>query len=627
MATALISKFMGLDLRRLREVSDPRSARRAVNVDLTLGSEYVARDGLRELMPLHPQSKGLYSLGGTLRAVIPGGQSFPSEAVGPVRVKYDQLGAGDSYYTSVMVAMSNTNTATLEGADWPLLMPGRSITVGGETHVITAVVGREITLIGVFGGSPGLYPFVLSGSPTVLARTVSIVNSTNIAILTNGTWPIGIDGKSFSVPSAGFVVKVVARVSATTLRLDTTLSTGTLTNVDFQLSGLALDYPIDTMIRVAAVESVGANASFGVYPYLNIERWVDAADHSRGRVFEHHWVTSEAPSSSDALATQVRLPFSPGASLIKMGGKLCAADDVNGVVRLSSTANGPTDWITAQDAGYIPVLTHASGDRRIQGLGVYDDKLAVIFQDAVQLWAMDPQPSNITLVRVIGGPGTDHPRSVVNVLGDLFYFTRGGFRSMHMQTVTGQIQQQDDIGGPVDAISTLEADSEVTTALWVQSRGQYLCAFGGRVYAFRYSPKSKVMGWTLWELGIQVDAIVEHSGKTYIRADNKLYVLEAGYDDGSTWEVTFNDFAGKDPSVRKRMDFMEVVQRGTCQVRTYLEPDSDVYYLDGPTLEGTTIKRERVFVGALARTFGVRFIGSGPWTLSALQLQYQSLPW
>lgn len=626
MSTQTISGFQGLDLRRLRETSDPRSARRAVNVNVTLGREFEARDGLRHLMDVHPQSKGLYAVGGTLRCVIPGGQSFPTQAIGPVPIKYDHLGLGNGYYSSIMVNMTNGVTATIEGADWPVLLPGRTLTVASQVLTILSVSGKTVTLNAAFTGIPGLYPFVLSGTPALAARTVSIVNGTDQAVLTGGTWPDGLDGSSFSITRNGFTAKVVAKQSASILRLDTTLDTGSVTNVEFQVSGVAADYPLDTIIQVSDVEAIGSNASFGIYPYLVIERWLSASDHSQGTLFEHHWITRESQNGTDALSTQVQLPFTPGASVLKMAGKLWAPDDVNGIVRFSSTANGPSDWITADDAGYIPVISHASGDRRIQGLGVYDDKLAVIFADAVQLWATDPQPSNITLVRVINGPGTEQPRSVVNVLGDLFYFTKGGFRSMHMQTVTGQIQEQDDIGGPIDKLTQAET-RDTSVALWSQARGQYLCAFGTTVYAFKYSPKSKVQGWTTWELGVPVDAIAELNGKTYIRSGVGIYVLEAGYDDGSEFDLILNDFTAKRPTTRKRVDFIEVLQRGTVTLQTLLRPDSEAYYIQGPTIVGTTVNMERVFVGGLERTFGFRFQGKGPWTLSALEVTYLTMPW
>jgi hypothetical protein len=626
MPDAAIVKFKGLDVRRVREASDPRSARVATNVDLTLGQEFKARDGLRHLMQLDPQSKGLYALGGTLRAVIPGGQNKALEAIGPVRVKYDHLGFGEGYFKSIMVACDYTDKVRLEGAEWPNGMVGRTLAVGGNTYNIVAQSGVEVTLDAPVTALPGLYPFVLSGTPSLASRTVTMVNGTDKVTISGDTWPTSIDGSSFSITRNGFTAHVAARVSSTELRLDKTLETGTVTDVEFQVSGFASAYPLDTLLRVTGVESIGANASFGVYPYLVVERYLDAAVPERGTVFEHHWITRDAVNSATALATQVNLPFSPGPSVIKMAGKLWAADDVNGVVRFSSTANGPRDWTTAQDAGYIPVITHASGDRRIQGLGLYDDKLAVIFADSVQLWATDPQPSNITLVRVINGPGTEQPRSVVNVLGDLFYATRGGFRSLQTQTVTGQIQENDDIGGPIDDLVKAE-EGEAAVARWSQIRGQYLCAFGSRVYAFKYSPKSKVQGWTTWELGVPVDAMTELDGVTYIRSGNDLYQLEAGYDDGSTWEVVFNDFGGKDVTKNKRFDFMEVIQRGTCDVRFFVEPDNETYYLEGPRLVGSTVAIDRVFVGAMSRVLGIRFTGQGPWTLSSIQLQFVQLPW
>jgi len=626
MTNVRVSDMQGLDVRRMRESSDPRTARVAKNLDLTLGGEYEARDGLRPLMQLDPRSKGLYALGGTLRAAAPAGQGVPLNAVGPVRVRYDHLGFGDAYFSSIMVSVNSSADIQIIGREWPVDTVGNPILIGGVQSVtVVSTDGQNAVVNAVVTLPPGVYPFVLSTTPVALSRTINLAPSSDVVTLVNGTWPENIDGRNFSVLRAGFTAKVVARLSATQIRVDQPYQGSALNEVEFQLDGTATAYPLNTLVRVTAVESYGANASFGVYPYLVVERWLDTDDRSRGTTFEHHWVTREATDPDTALATQIRLPFSPGATVLKAAGKLFAPDDVNGVVRFCSTANGPSDWVTPEDAGYIPVITHASGDRRIQGLGVYDDKMAVIFADSMQLWATDPQPSNITLVRIINGPGTDQPRSVVNVLGDLFYFTRGGFRSLHMQTVTGQIQEQDDIGGPIDELAKNET-GEVGVALWSQRRGQYLCVFGPRVYAYRYSPKSKRMGWTTWELETDIVAIVELLGKTYMRGANDwLYVMDPDYDDGSEFELVLNDIHGKNPFVNKRADFLEVNQEGTCTVRCYLKPDSTDYYIDGPTLRGSTMNINRVFLGGLSRTFGFRFTGKRPWRFAGLQLTYHDL--
>ncbi len=620
-----ISKFKGIDVRRLRENSDPRTARIATNVDLTVGQEFKARDGLRLLMPLDPHSKGLYTLGHTLRSVMPGGHGFPQQAVGPVLVRYDHVGFGNTTIASILIRTKYSDVVSLEGAAWPSAMPGRTLTIDGVGHTVLSVSGLDVTLADVLTLPPGLHAFTLSGLPALAARYVNMVNTTSEATLVGDVWPDTVEGTLLTLTQNGYAGRVISRVSDTVVRMDTARTGGDISEGAYQLAGLADDYPLDTLIRVASAVGAGASASFGVYPYLVLERWVDAGDHAAGTAFEHHWITTTTPDEDIAPTTQVILPFAPGASLVSTGGKLWASDDINGVVRFSSTLNGPRDWVTPQDAGYLSVLAHAAGDRTMQALGIYDDKLAVIFSDSVQLWATDPQPSNITLVRALNGPGTDQENSVVNVLGDLFYFTRGGFRSLHTQTVTGQIQENDDIGAPIDELSAQET-GQASVALWSQSRGQYLCAFGSRVYAFRYSPMSKVMGWTTWELGATVDAMVELNGVMYIRSGDNLYDLKAGYLDGSTWEVVMNGFSDGSSS-QIRFDFVEVAQRGTCEIGYYLEPDRDDFYLAGPTLVGTTMAIDRVYVGTIARVLSTRFTGQGPWTLSSFQFQFNPLAW
>jgi hypothetical protein len=709
-----INGFQGIDTRRLRESADPRTARWAKNVDLTLGREFVARDPLVEVQALDPRSVGLYSIGGTLRSAVPGGQGVALEDTGAVRVKYDHLGVvGGSFSALACYPSPGGTDVDLIGGTWPTnvdstfvlvienddatttahqivsRVSGTRVTIatpwlgptaiprkfalypttegtclrhtdfvansttitltGGETwpsdfalpayaphgsygpdviEAITSPSTARLTGPYRFPTAPAYarYYYRIYGAVALQSLFVRLTNGSNVATLVgSGSFPEDLRAASFSTYDGQFSSAVSDRVSSTEIRLATAFA-GVTGDYAFLVSGLAIAYPLDTLVGIGAAESVGARASFGVYPYLAVERWRDAADPSLGTIFEHHWITNDAASETSAPATQVSLPFSPGRSLLKAAGKVFAPDDVNGVVRYCSTENGPTDWTTPNDAGYIPVLTHASGDRRIQGLGTYDDKMAVIFLDAVQLWQTDPDPENISLARVIDGPGTESHNSVVNVLGDLFYFTAGGFRSLHMQTVTGQIQEQDDIGAPVASLTAAE-DGALAVALWSQKRGQYLCAFGNRVYAFKYSPKSKVMGWTTWELQVPVEYAVEHQGTLFIRSGNTLYKFDPAATSDVAFDVAFNDFVGKIPRARKRLDFIEVIQRGTSVVQAFLEATSDEKYLEGPSLAGTTADKDRVFMGGLARSYGFRFTGTGPWTLSEFSVSFTQLPW
>ena len=293
---------------------------------------------------------------------------------------------------------------------------------------------------------------------------------------------------------------------------------------------------------------------------------------------------------------------------------------------------GPRDWTTPDDAGFISVLDHALGDRSLNGLGVYNDRLAVIFADSVQLWQTAINPADISFLRALGGPGTEAVGSVVNVRGDLFYFTRGGFRSLQTETVTGQQNERDDIGAAVYDL-TLDLDGALARAVWSQRLGCYLCAFGEQVFVYRNSPNAKVTEWTVWDFpGTPVDYILEFSGELYIRSGDAVYQLMQDADEGVSWEAQFHFAQGRERHTRRRWDWIEVVQSGTADIDFAQDPiHPDVHFPAAPQpplrLSGSTTQLNRVFIGAISPLLAVRFRGTGPWQLDSLSLTYLQLPW
>ena len=89
-----ITGWKGLDVRVNREIADEKTLLVAKNVDLKRGGGLKARDQLRPLFQLDPTSRGLYVVGGVLRAAYPYRENvaFP---IAPQGVVYDFLGGFD----------------------------------------------------------------------------------------------------------------------------------------------------------------------------------------------------------------------------------------------------------------------------------------------------------------------------------------------------------------------------------------------------------------------------------------------------------------------------------------------------------------------------------------------------
>lgn len=154
--------------------------------------------------------------------------------------------------------------------------------------------------------------------------------------------------------------------------------------------------------------------------------------------------------------TDVKCPKSGIA--VTAGSRVYAVSDDGQSVRFSAVsdpdipANDAADWTTANNAGFLPVAQHFGGSQRVYGLGLYQDKLAVFGDTSIQLWNIDPDPTAMSLDRVIGGVGTRHHRSIVSLNGDTLFLSDSGVRSL--TTPANALFPTDvDLGLPVKALT------------------------------------------------------------------------------------------------------------------------------------------------------------------------------
>lgn len=274
-------------------------------------------------------------------------------------------------------------------------------------------------------------------------------------------------------------------------------------------------YPLSVIDLVVSADTYDVDPIYGPNGFLAIQL-------TNGTI-EYHWVKAPPASSATALSTQIAPGFTPGASLIKLKNKMVGIEPSQGNVPFSSSVNGPDDWTTAGDAGFLPVSSHVSGNRVTKGVSHHRSKLAVLFDDAIQLWDFDEDPNNHALAQVFNGPGAMLYGSVVNVLGDMIYLSRGGFRNLSTATVTGESNENEQLGTCIKTLTDLITDDERAVALWSQATSQYLCAIGTTVYALTYLVSENLMAWTTWELPVAVDYMVELDGVLYIRSDDDVY--------------------------------------------------------------------------------------------------------
>jgi len=336
--------------------------------------------------------------------------------------------------------------------------------------------------------------------------------------------------------------------------------------------------------------------------------------------------------------TKVSTPFSPGRALTLAGTKFFASDTDTNNVPFSSTINGPTDWTNPGDAGYLPTAVHIGGNQQIQGHGVFNGQLVVLYEQAMQVWKVGADPALHTLVGNVGGAGTRMPRSIANVMGDVYYFSEGGFHSVSAVITTGQLKS-DDIGIMVRKL-TQDIDPRGTKMLsgWSESLSVYYSIVGQTVYVYTISPSSRTKDWTTWTLPWAVSDSAELDGVLYVRraGTGEIYAFDPDYigESGYSWQVTLNFMdahtprstmlAAGYPIRQKHWRCLRANQEGTAKWQVCLDPrDLDGSTEDLGTVSGSFNDIGMLFIGINANRVAFRMSGTTYWNIDELHVDVQ----
>lgn len=473
----VLDEFIGIDTRPGRLGTNVPAFLVARNVDLITGGAIRTRPAMRLKAPVHAESVGLYTRGGYLRAVVPGGHSFQDLA--PTDIIYDPIGD-----VSGGVGTGNLDRVT-----------SVAITNGGSGYATPPT----LTFSG--GGA------AVQATATCTVSGGSIVT---VAILTRGSGytsapAIGITGGG----GAGAI-------------LTASISAG------------AFAYPLGVLAKLVASDTYGVSGLFGPNGLVLVER-------SDTGQRELHWLTQPPESAAYPVATRVPLPFQAGSSMVKLANHEFIPDQALDGVRFNSAVNGPIDWETVGDAGFLPTANHVSGNNTMVAVSHHRGKLAVLYRDAIQLWHVAEDPNQHEIQQVLSGPGTILPGAIANVLGDLVYLSRGGFRNLQTVTITGESDENEQMGTPIRSLTDAIDGTVPAAALWSQSRSAFLCAIGTTVYVWTYLPVEKRRGWTTWELPTPVQFLVEQDGVLSARGGDTVYE----FDDNATLDYNGQPIAAE----------------------------------------------------------------------------------
>jgi len=348
-----------------------------------------------------------------------------------------------------------------------------------------------------------------------------------------------------------------------------------------------------------------------------------AIEYANGDVYHHYLDGADQTYIDDDKNPRSR-------AVIKAANKIFAV--AGDVVRYSAT-DKPRDWSTANDAGFLPTGLRFEGDRAARALGIYQKNLVVLASDGAQVWEVDPDPTAIRLSDAVANVGTDYPKTVASVAGDLYFLSDFGFRSITTLQYTNNLADAD-IGSPIDTLvrAALANPGSEPDAFYHYGSGQYMCLIGDLVFVYSISRQSKIAAWSRYRLPFIVDAHATLDGQLYLRSGDEVYRFteDAHDDDGQPFEVVlalpYMDL--KSPGQMKRIVGADVVMEGEAEFSIAWDvryPESA--YTPPVLVRGNTRPAGVIPVECAGTEFSLRFrcLNSQPFRLDAVTLYFEAL--
>jgi hypothetical protein len=152
--------------------------------------------------------------------------------------------------------------------------------------------------------------------------------------------------------------------------------------------------------------------------------------------------------SWQCISRQITDPKCPNTIAVTLGASHVFAGDKD-LVDFSAAVD-PTDWHSANNAGYLPTGLNNYGDNPVAMLALYRSNLMAFNAGGYQMWQIDPDPANMALLDA-QPVGSIYPRAAQSVANDLLFLTEVGVRNLGTVGATANMQVGN-TGQPVDPL-------------------------------------------------------------------------------------------------------------------------------------------------------------------------------
>jgi hypothetical protein len=258
-----------------------------------------------------------------------------------------------------------------------------------------------------------------------------------------------------------------------------------------------------------------------------------------------------------AQTSQITDPNCPQSAIVVISsGKVFAGD--NDIIRYCATVN-PLDWTSANDAGYLPFGLQSFGSNPVAAMNLYRSNLMAFNAQGCQMWQLDPDPANITLLDGLPIASTVNP-ALQPVANDLIFLSSRGVRSIGIAASSTNLEAGD-IGMPIDplvqAAMKAQASGVPLASTFVPSLGQYWVSFTNAdgvtstVFVYTIPSVGGTGYWSRYAFPFTIQNFTILNDLLYIRSGNDVLVYD---------QTTFNDYNNDTTVPSRSVTFPGIVQ-------------------------------------------------------------------
>tara|TARA_Y100001963_G_scaffold143449_1_gene214358 strand:- start:3294 stop:5369 length:2076 start_codon:yes stop_codon:yes gene_type:complete len=247
-------------------------------------------------------------------------------------------------------------------------------------------------------------------------------------------------------------------------------------------------------------------------------------------------VTHDSPSATSGGAPVSTSNHKPGGFVRSFNAQMHSVSDS---LWHTSKTDDPSEWTDTNHAAWEDLSNHDKGSSELLGIAPYFENVAIFSEDSVQIWNADPNPTNRSLIQVIGNTGAVSSKTIHEIGdSDVYYLSRSGVRSVKARD-SSNAAFASDLGNSIDDLVIAEmalSDENARNACAILDPrdGRYYCAIGNKVYVYSYFPGSKVSAWSTYEPGFTISDWAFDGRQVLCRSGDTIYSL--GGENNTTYD-------------------------------------------------------------------------------------------